>query len=309
MPLFIDGLSLKSFSSGEVIYKNAIKQEDLAARTAALAMSPVKEFPEGSSLLYAGEKEVCTAVSSTSRFEWIATDDGTTCVMAAVWQKGNPSYSGIAHIDSKSSAASLENELIAPLAKMSKSDEPIEVIIAGGCWSSGFQETCSTSVKMVYYVLENLNKSKSDLHLRTLLVLKKNPADELPLCMGLALNTRTGEARRARCVTHGPLFPVRYLYLISSDPKSKLCSVYDQQKDLYAIAPPKGKRIITYEGATRAARLSDSDIRNRSTSPECETPRFESDFRSAIDIVISGTLGSYFPGGNTAYFDEKGNKI
>lgn len=310
MPLFVDGTSFKDFVTGDAIYKNAIKIKGLAARTAALASSPVMEFPEGSPVLYVGEKEVCTAVPSTSRFEWVATDDGTTCVMVAVWRKGDTSRSGIAHVDSKATAKSLKSKLIAPLAEASRgSSEDIEVIIAGGCWSPGYAETCHTSTKMVFRVLESLNESELNLHLRALLVLKENPAKGLPLCMGLALNTRTGEARRAHCVTHGPLFPVRYLYLLSTDSGTNLCPVYDTQKDLYAIPPPTKFSIIGRDKALKFKKLSDEELVNNSTSPECETPRFSHDIRSAADVVLSGSLEKYFPDKKMAYFDEKGNRI
>lgn len=309
MPLFVDGVSLEDFKAGEALYENALKNEGLVARTSALASAPVKEFPEGSPILYAGEKEVSTAVPSTSRFEWVGTDDGTTCVMVAIWQKGSPSYSGIAHIDSEESAASLEEKLITPLVSASKSDEGIEVIIAGGCWSPGFPETCNASFKMVSFVLECLNKAKVKLHLRTLLVLKDNPAKGLPLCMGLALNTRTGEARRAHCVTHGPLFPVRYLYLLSAPSKSSVFSIYDAQKDLYAIPPPSNFNLISANSAAGIMMTPDEKLFSFSTSPECETPRFAFDTKSAAAIVLARNINSYFPDGKTAYYDEKGNRV
>lgn len=309
MPLFVDGVSLESFKTGEALYKNALKHEGLVARTSAFASAPVEEFLEGSSVLYTGQREVSTPVPSTSRFEWIATDDGTTCVMVAVWQKGSTSYSGITHIDGKESAASLEEKLIAPLASASKSGEGIEVVIAGGCWSPGFPKTCSTSVEMVSLVLEFLNKAKASLHLRVLLALKDNPVKGLPLCTGLALNTRTGEARRAHCVTHGPLFPVRYLYLWSTPLVPKLCPIYDAEKDLYAIPPPSNFKIIGTDMAAVMMMVTSDDLTNFSTSPECEPPRFASDTKSAAAIVLAGNIDTYFPDGKAAYYDEKGNRI
>ena len=323
MPLFVDGTSLEGLSCGDAIYKKAIEQKGLADRTAALASSPVVELDSSTAVLYAGEKEVCTSVPSTSRFEWVATDDGTTCVMVAAWRRGAPLRGGIAHADNKATAIALEESLIAPLANSSSSssstattdpngkdngDEGIDVFVAGGCWSHGFQSTCDTSCEMVFSVLEVLNSSRSKLNLRALLVLKDNPAKGLPLCMGLSLNVRTGEARRAHCVTHGPLFPLRYLRLMSTPSKSGLVSVYDADKDACVVLPLREDRILSCAKAKKLLSLSDEEIVSSSSSPECETPRFCSDTRSAA-AAVSGDIDAHFPGGAPVYFDEKGNKI
>ncbi|XP_066915476.1 protein N-terminal asparagine amidohydrolase-like [Clytia hemisphaerica] len=293
MPLLIDGkhIGLSEDCSPVYFFKSnpelAKKSRDFIHEKSSLK----KTLCENDRLLFVAQKEyaVLSTNQNQARFDWLASDDATTCHIMILKEPKTLTY-GLMHVDGFGETRQDILEMISNMLQcsrlVSENDcSDLEMYLFGG-----FVDSKCHSEPIFQDVLNICKSVLVNIHLKIACCYSINNETkkelEFPIITGVGVDLRKQQFEIVKCSFQGPDALLRHVRLLYDSNKDGRCrQIYDYTQGLVYIEPFvfRTPSYAYYE----LMRLPDHVyLKYTSTSPHCEPDHFVESSKNAIKFTL-----------------------
>lgn len=275
----------------------------------AIAVDPQEPY------LYIHQSECACVSADDPQIRMIGIDDMTTCCSAIISHTGSKAM-GAGHFDENDTKNGLEliingvKALTEDWAHRNSIDDidlnsryKYEIHLIGG-----FEDGRCISIDVITQILEGLNESNTDLHLKTACLFDSNTyyrddSIRLPCITGLVCDVKSGQILPASFLFQGPLEEIRRLRFATRSP-ILMHLVYSSLTRILEISP--FELHLTDDTVDQLIGLNtNSFLHYWSTSPLAEKPSFVRQMKTALKF-LKDNRASLFCSGKSYKFVRQG---
>ena len=290
MPLFIDDVPISKEVSFEHFFEEYPILKKQSEEYIANHITQKKYLEKRDRVLYVFQREFATInpKQKNSSFNWISSDDATTCHIVVIIEEYTRSIS-LGHFDGCDMSNGLKMMMsslveIVKLSETKDSDvsEDYSMYIFGG-----FNDSEKHSEKLFRKIIKYAMQSKYRICLKLapawLLNSELRGDKNVPIIFGVAVNITTAEIVIAENRSPGPDIALREARILLGE-NLKMINIYDSKNGLVYLKPFQYK-ISMY--STYLLRLPDEKfLEYMSTSPHCEPEHFVRRSKEAITFTL-----------------------
>ena len=250
-----------------------------------------KTLCQNDRLLFVAQKEyaVLSTNQNQGRFDWLASDDATTCHIMILKEPKTHTY-GLMHIDGFGETRQDILEMISSILRCCRAVSNDDVTDLDMYLFGGFVDAKGHSEPIFRDVLDICKSVRQNIHLKMACCYSINNETkrelEFPIITGVGVDFRTQEIHIVKCVFQGPDALLRHVRLLYDSNKDGRCQqIYDFTQGLVYIEPFifRTPSYAYYE----LMRLPDHlYLKYTSTSPHCEPDHFVESSKNAIKFTL-----------------------
>lgn len=307
MPILIDSKPCKIPSEvGEFISEHPQFQNESRRLK---SMHPIQMDPQ-EPYIFVHQMEAACVASDDPKVKMLGIDSMTTCCSIVIRHTGSKAL-GAGHFDGNDTKFGLDR-IIQDLQRLTNNWASLmgisnEDLNSRYCYEvhmiGGFEDGRCISKDVIMQLLECLDESELDLHLKTACIFETNTfyrdGIALPCITGLICDVRSGRILPAEFSFQGPLEEIRRLRF-AMRPPMKMYLVYSSVTRVLEISPYEWT--ISDETILQLLGLNtNSFLHYWSTSPLAEKPNFVPALKSALKFLMDNR-GSLFCSGRSYKF-------